>query len=116
MIPFEKKITSLCSRNGYCITWVQCKFGRKDAKLTFDSYAEFKAAEAVISKLKNIHYRTYTYWPVMFEGIICVTEKTQYENYCKAAEEEQARLNDWWQRYSAATPETKALMACGSIP
>lgn len=91
------------------------KFGFKRAVIPCDCPVMYRAVIALTEKMKNVSVETWACYVEPFEGYVYLMDAADKAELDRLSKEEQARVEDWWQRYHVADEETKRLMACGKL-
>lgn len=111
-----KQLELFAKQNNLTVEREALRFGHNRAKISCHSYKEMASVVSKLSRKRNMAIiKTWACSEGEFEGYVYVMDLQAKAEYEARVKEEQARLEDWWQRYHSADIETRRLMACGTI-
>ena len=111
----EKKVAMICRKYGLAYRMQPLKFGYERAEIEFDNYALQEGVREKLHRIRGVSVDSAAHFRGQFRGRLTVMDKQDAEELAEKLRKEQARIEDWWQRYHVADEETRRRMACGAI-
>lgn len=114
-MEFKQKMASVAGKYSLSCEFESLKFGYFRAVIYCDTYNAFNSARILMRRVDGMHVEEWCCFDGEFEGRLYIMDRNQKRELDKLLKEEQERIEDWWQRYHAADPIARSLMACGVI-
>jgi len=83
-------------------------------RIILDPNGDWETYHALISAFRRRRSLAVEVFPMSRR--IGIADKREKEEYSRLSAIKMAEIDAWWERYHAATPEVRRLMACGIIP